>query len=261
MASRTSLASSAPTPKRKRAVIRSWRMALRFLLRSLDLRASCFSLALLAVTVGASVATTGFNLKADLKNKMTRELRQYGANLMVTPPLERSPSAKPATLDQAWLPSLRSLAPGGARAWASPMLFVSGEAAEENALLIGVDLQAARELATTWRLDGSWPEPGGSPACLVGSTLAARLDLTPGDTLPVALPGAEPETLTVAAIISTAITLPMGMFTKWAGLMVPVKQIKAQRRPLVFQISTRSGEPAAIIRPIPFSPKAGGIKT
>ncbi len=187
----------------KQGVVRSWRMALRFLLRSLDLRASSFSLALLAVAVGASVATTGFNLRADLKKKMTHELRQYGANLLVTPPLERSPGAAPATLDQDWLPAWTALAPAGARAWVSPMLFLAGQAGEEAVLLMGMDFPAARELGTTWKVEGAWPDAGASMDCLVGSSLAGRIGLTPGDLLPVSTSGSQPETFRVAGIVST----------------------------------------------------------
>ena len=59
--------------------------AIRFLLASLGLRATGFALALGAVAVGASVAATALNLRADLTPKMNRELRSYGPNLLVTP--------------------------------------------------------------------------------------------------------------------------------------------------------------------------------
>lgn len=59
--------------------------ALRFLLRSLTLRGPSFLLALLAVTTGATIMAAMLNLEADVGAKMSRELRRYGPNLLVTP--------------------------------------------------------------------------------------------------------------------------------------------------------------------------------
>src|SRR2546428_13688095 len=60
-------------------------MSARFLLRSLSLRGSSFLLALLAIVVGATVTSTMLTIRADLTAKMSRELRRYGPNLLVTP--------------------------------------------------------------------------------------------------------------------------------------------------------------------------------
>src|SRR5262245_62718693 len=80
-------------------------MSARFLGRSLQLRASTHLFALLAITVGAAVAATMLTLRADLGSKMTRELRRYGPNLILTPAAGR----EPALLDEAALRALPSL--------------------------------------------------------------------------------------------------------------------------------------------------------
>ena len=82
------------------------RTALRFLLRSLDLRATSFALALAAVAVGASVAATSLNLRADLGPRITRDLRAYGPNLLLTPPLAGAAGG----LDASWVERVRELA-------------------------------------------------------------------------------------------------------------------------------------------------------
>jgi putative ABC transport system permease protein len=174
-----------------------WRMALRLLIRSLDLRASSFALALMAVVVGSSVTTTTFNLRADLERKMTRELRAYGPNLLLTPPLA---AGQEDTLEQTWVEGIAARAPAGATVWVAPFLLAPGRAGEEFATLMGVDFAATRELAATWQLDGSWPEGDG---CLLGVSLAGRLDLAPGASVPVRVAGAEPRVLTVAGLVST----------------------------------------------------------
>ena len=62
-----------------------WVTSFRFLLRSLNLRGPAFLLALLAVTVGATVIATALNLRAGLRVKMSRQLRSYGPNLLLRP--------------------------------------------------------------------------------------------------------------------------------------------------------------------------------
>ncbi len=190
MGSRTRSGSSrARTPR--------WRLALRLLIRSLDLRASSFALALIAVAVGASLTTTMFNLRAGIERKMTRELRAYGPNLLITPPLA---AGQEDTLEQEWVEGIAAHAPAGTTVWVSPFLLAPGRAGEEFTTLLGVDFAAARELAAAWQVDGSWPE---GDECMLGVSLAGLLDLAPGASLPLSVAGAEPRALTVAGLVST----------------------------------------------------------
>jgi len=174
-----------------------WRMALLLLIRSLDLRASSFTLALLAVAVGASLTTTTLNLRSDLAHKMTRELRAYGPNLLVTPPLV---SGQGGTLEQAWVEGMAAHAPAGTPVWVSPFLLAPGRAADEFTTLMGVDFTVARELAAAWQVEGDWPAGDG---CLLGVTLAGRLNLRPGASLSLSLADGEPQVLLVTGLVST----------------------------------------------------------
>ena len=159
-------------------------MSARFLLRSLRLRHSSFLLALLAVTVGATVAATMLDLKADLRQKMSRELRRYGPNLLVTP----APGSDPPTLEEAKVRAIPALisseTPGAA---VSPLLLAAGRVSRgtderrwTEAVMAGVDFEAVARLNPSWRLEGSWPRPG-EPGCLVGASLASLLGIRPGD--------------------------------------------------------------------------------
>ncbi len=212
MGSRTrSRSSRARTPR--------WRMALRLLIRSLDLRASSFALALIAVAVGASLITTVFNLRAGLEGKMTRELRAYGPNLLVTPPLA---AGQEDTLEQEWVEGIAAHAPAGTTVWVSPLLLAPGSAGGEFTTLLGMDFAAARELAAAWQVDGNWPE---GDQCLLGVSLAGRLDLAPGASLPLSVAGAEPRVLTVAGLVSTgesedeSVLVPLGWLQAATGAM------------------------------------------
>lgn len=63
-------------------------MYARILFKSLKLRAARLSIAVLAVLLGASLVAALTSLSLDLGGKASRELRAYGANLMVLPKTE-----------------------------------------------------------------------------------------------------------------------------------------------------------------------------
>ncbi|MGD8375016.1 MAG: FtsX-like permease family protein [Acidobacteriota bacterium] len=177
--------------------VRRWRMAVRLLARSLDLRAAGFALALLAVVVGSSVTATALGLRADLGRKMTHELRAYGANLLIRPAADRAGAA----LDEAWVARAAALAPPGRGLTLSPVLLAGGSVEGEPTVLLGVEWSSARALASGWRVEGAWPEGGG--ACVVGSVTARRLGLGPGDRAEIRVPGGPTRVLEVAAVVET----------------------------------------------------------
>ena len=177
-----------PSPARRRRAGRGRRlgwlkMSARFLTRSLARRATSFMLALLAVTVGAAVASTLLNLQADLTAKMSRELRSYGPNLLVTP----APGGATSTLSEARVRAL-------AAPHISPLLIASGSIAISSAVplpttVVGADFEALRGQNPTWRVDGGWPKSGGDGSCLVGAALARRAGLSPGGEAVVVIAG------------------------------------------------------------------------
>ena len=162
----------AAEPRHRR---RGWlMMSARFLSRSLRLRAPTLLFALLAVTVGAAMAATMLNLQADVAAKMSRELRRFGPNLLLTP----APNRSPATLDE-------QAVHGAAGLEGSALLVAAGDVSDAGgggqaapAAVIGVDFAALRRINPSWRVQGSWPDAGSS--CLVGAALAARAGLAPG---------------------------------------------------------------------------------
>ncbi len=201
------------------------RTAARFLARSLRLRGPSFLLALLAVTVGATVAATMLNLKSDLRDKMSRELRRYGPNLLVASAPGSDTGAASPTLaeeDVRRLPSLLVGNAGGARGGVVvlPMLIAAGSVAAREepprpaapAAIVGADFAALRVLYPAWRVDGAWPAagpaegaPGAGPACLVGVSLARRTGLAPGRPATLHV-GSGDTSVTVAGVVSTGET-------------------------------------------------------
>jgi putative ABC transport system permease protein len=166
-------------------------MALRFLLRSLALRRGTFLMAILAIASAATLTAALLGLEADLRRKMSQDVKGFGPNLLVTPP----PGTEGAILDEASLrgagailaragiavdppPALLLLASGGARIAAS-------EGAWHGATVTGAELPALSRLNPGWKLEGSWPDASAEPECVAGSALAERLQASPGSSLQI----------------------------------------------------------------------------
>ena len=172
---------------------RRWVTSARFLLRSLNMRGPAFLLAFLAVTVGATVTATVLNLKAGLQEKMSRELRAYGPNLLIVP-------RAAATLEEQALDAV----PGalGSQVNLVPVLIAGGTAAGHAATIVGVDFESLRRLYPGWRIEPAPPAPPAGPACVLGAALARRAGKRPGDPIEIGT-AARKAALGVEGVVST----------------------------------------------------------
>jgi putative ABC transport system permease protein len=191
--------SETPAPRARSSRLKT---SARFLFRSLGLRGPSFLLAFLAITVGATVTATMLNLKSDLAAKMSKELRRYGPNLLLTPRAEGA-----ATLDES---EVRRVA------GAAPLLLAPGsvETAPDalpgagSATIVGCDFEALRRLNPSWGVAGTWPAAGAAPApdaaqpCVIGAALAARAGVNVGETATVSV-GSIDIALRITGIVST----------------------------------------------------------
>ena len=187
-------------------------MSARLFGRSLGRRGSTFFVALIAITGGSGVAATMLTLKADLRAKMTREIRRYGENLALAPAEDRPG----ATLDEAAVRRAAGdegssvlLARGaitrgetGAGGGSTPDAPAAARVAAAGAAVVGVDFAAHRRLHASWRVDGRWPET--PMEALAGAALAHRARLAPGNEATLALEsGGQPIRLHIAGIVRT----------------------------------------------------------
>jgi putative ABC transport system permease protein len=189
-------------------------------------------LAGIAITLGVAVATAMIAVATDIGDKINRELRSYGANLVVTPQedtldvevggVNLKPPSDGAFLNEADLPKIRGTFWHHNIVGFSPMLPVtvklgSGTDAKDVTLLgtyFNKALRFGKEDFTTgvrithpwWKVscgDGKespncgWPDDD-SQNILVGERLATKLNKQPGDTLDVS--GRQ---LTISGILST----------------------------------------------------------
>ena len=165
-------------------------------------------LAGIAITLGVSVATAMIAVATDIGDKINRELRSYGANLVITADTDTldveigGVNLKPATdgafLNEADLPRIKGTFWRHNIVGFAPMLPVSADLARgsqhQPVELIGTyfakELRFGDDTFSTgvrtthpwWRITGNWPADD-STDVLLGERLAAKLNLHPGDSL------------------------------------------------------------------------------
>lgn len=152
-----------------------------------------------AVTLGAAVATTMIAIATDVGDKVSRELRSLGANLVVTPEDDTldvqigSVNLKPAGayLNEADLPKIKGIFWRNNITGFTPLFPVTVNVGPSNATLVGTyfskSLQFGTQPFTTgaratfpwWKVQGRWPTDD-SRDVLFGKRLASRLNLAAG---------------------------------------------------------------------------------
>jgi len=152
-------------------------------------------LAAVAITLGVAVATAMIAVATDIGDKISRELRSYGANLVVTPQedtldlqiggVDLKPPSDGAYLNEADLPKIRGTFWHHNIVGFAPMLPVQTSLDGKNATLLGTyfskQLAFGKEEFVTgvrithpwWKVQGTWPDDNSSDV-LLGETLAAR---------------------------------------------------------------------------------------
>jgi putative ABC transport system permease protein len=168
-------------------------------------------LAGVAITLGVAVATAMIAVATDISDKISRELRSYGANLLVTPQedtldveiggVNLKPPSDGAFLNEADLPKIKGTFWRHNIVGFSPMLPVNVSMAADGAtkevtllgtyfskkLAFGKDefVTGVRTTHPWWKVQGAWPSDDSSDI-LLGEDLAAKLGQPVGGTLEVA---------------------------------------------------------------------------
>ena len=176
-----------------------------------------------AITLGVTVATAMIAVATDIGDKINRELRTIGANLVVTPQedsldveiggVNLKPPSDGAFLNEADLPKIKDIFWRNNITGFSPMLPVTvaidHDGKQQVVTLLGTYFAkriplggedfttGVRSTHLWWKVSGAWPDDN-SKDVLVGERLAARLGEKPGDQLD--LSGRQ---LRVSGILST----------------------------------------------------------
>ncbi|HXR16706.1 MAG TPA: ABC transporter permease [Terriglobales bacterium] len=167
-------------------------------------------LAGVAITLGVGVATAMIAVATDIGDKISRELRTYGANLVVTPQedtldvqiggVDLKPPSDGAYLNEADLPKIRGTFWHHNIVGFAPMLPVGvrvGDNADAKSLtLLGTyfskRLTFGKEEFVTgvrithpwWKVQGVWPDDNSSDV-LLGEGLAAKLSRKAGEEIEI----------------------------------------------------------------------------
>ena len=171
-----------------------------------------------AVTLGAAVSTAMIAIAIDIGDKISHELRSYGANLVVTPADDSldvqigSVNLKPvggATLSEADLPKIKGIFWRNNITGFTPELPVNVKVAGTDATLVGTYFAktlnfgkqefttGARKIFPWWKVEGAWPADE-SEQLLVGEKLASKHGIAAGGKLQIS-----GTTYPVAGIVST----------------------------------------------------------
>ena len=165
------------------------------------------AIALVALSVGAMLASALLTTYGDLEGKMAGELRGFGANLVIAPARGIETSGQHGTLEAAALALSQHVPEAGTL----PLLYVVGEVRApavtagdgvgEPAVLAGTRFDRLRPFARTWQWQGRAPRAGAGE-CAVGERLAERFRLSPGSPVEAQYQGRALE-LTVAGVVET----------------------------------------------------------
>jgi putative ABC transport system permease protein len=176
-----------------------------------------------AITLGVTVATAMIAVATDIGDKINRELRTIGANLVVTPQedsldveiggVNLKPPTDGAYLSEADLPKIKGIFWRNSITGFAPVLpvnvAVAKDGAKHDATLLGTYfakefvygketyVAGVRSTYPLWKVSGAWPRDN-SRDVLVGERLAARLGTKSGDQITAA-----GRTLRVSGILST----------------------------------------------------------
>jgi len=164
------------------------RWLLHVVLRALAHRKGRTVLLLAVLAMASSLATALGIVSYSMEKRVAEEVRKYGANVIITPEAARldigsgglnfGVVSEPAYLQQhqveealakSSLKAERSFHLRGALQWKNSDLMVEG-----------VTFADIRRLFPWWQLKGAWPLSG---EMVIGSDLANRLKLKPGDTM------------------------------------------------------------------------------
>jgi putative ABC transport system permease protein len=187
-------------------------MLVRILLESLARHRRRKVLSAVAIALGIAAAATVGILSLDIGDKISRELRSYGANLSITPAadslaitvggVDYRPAGSGAFISQDELVKLKKIFWRNNIVAFTPFLYVPANVSGQRVVLIGTWFEkllqvdnsevfptGLRKLHPAWKVEGEWPNDKDVMGVLVGRRLAARLGLGAGRPVRIALAG------------------------------------------------------------------------
>ncbi len=213
-------------------------------------------LAILTVFLASSLISALLAVSIDIGDKMSRELKSYGANILIEPagqaalPAMFSEKSNPLSgqdfLDEKELPNIKDIFWRNNIVGFAPMLGGDVTVGGRDVRVLGtffsqpVDIPdeegyqtGQRTVSPFWQVTGEWPqEPVGDvPQTLVGHALARNNGWKPGDTLTLQA-GNQTQTVTVSGILSSGgdednqLVMPLAVVQQLLNLQGKVQAIR-----------------------------------
>jgi putative ABC transport system permease protein len=215
------------------------------------------ALATLTIVLAASLITALMNISIDVGDKMSKEMKSYGANINVTPkseniPLEiggidYNPLKGQVFLEERDLPRIKEIFWHNNIVGFAPFLKTSAEiAGKKRIALLGTTFDKPLRIAGDeefrtgvrvvnpyWQVNGEWPADDGEGAVLAGAVLAREMGLKAGDRIGVKAMGGQggEELFTVTGILTTggveesALVAPLPVVQRLTGLEGKVQSV------------------------------------
>ena len=213
------------------------------------------AIAVAAIALGTAVATSLVSVSLNIEDKVRRELKAYGANIILVPrgdalPLEIggldfSPFLKGEYLEEADLIKIKEIFWKHNIVGFAPFLSVTAESEGRPVVLTGTwfskkmkltdgreFVTGVKEISSYWKIDGDWiADERDTLGALVRNSLARKFNLRPGDSLEVNYSGKR-YSLEVRGIITTGgaeenqIFTNLGLVQNLTGLTGKFKKLQ-----------------------------------
>jgi putative ABC transport system permease protein len=182
-------------------------MFLRIARKAIIHRRGRIGVAMIALIVGAGVTAAMLSVYYDAGRKMSREMRAYGANVML------APSQDGGFIDETVMGDIDSVQwPAEVNA-ASPYLYAVATVGREQTPLVltGLWFDQIKKLSPWWQIKGRFVDDRGDDTdCLIGSDLAKQLGLSEGQAITIAYgsgsdaaSGVRRNTFSIAGVVTT----------------------------------------------------------
>lgn len=224
----------------------------RVLTASLRRSKSRIGVLVLAALLAGSLVTTLVSLSFGVERKAGRQLRAYGANIVLTGAAETAQPgigtlkfgsvAEPGYLNESGVAGALGAAGQGEITGASPYLDGSVTVSGRQVSVAGVRFAQVRQVSPWWQVSGAWaedpasadPSPAASPqgevAAMIGTRIGRELKAGVGDVIEVHA-GDRTERLQIVGLVETGAVEDLTLF-----LPLPVAQRLLDRPGLVSRV-------------------------
>lgn len=215
-------------------------------------------LAVVTIAFGASLASSMLNISLDIGDKVNRELKTYGANILVEPRVETvpvniggveyNPLQGQSFLEEASLSSLKTIFWANNILSFTPYLEQPATTGNQDTVLVGTwfnkeimtpagekVVTGAVSLKAWWKVNGQWAEDSSENQAMVGTELAQKAGIKPGDNVKVLVntpSGSQEQALKVTGVFDSGsgddrkVFVPLALIQKLQGTTGKVSKVE-----------------------------------